>query len=312
MKYAVIIFTVVIVLAAIVFIGGLCYLASFVSLPKSEMESSINWETKFGFWRDFDKRRTVKYQLKSFDGYELHVEYVPNENAPDTKRFVIISHGYTSTRYGALKYLNKWMELGYNCVIYDDRHHGMNKKGFFNPCTLGIKEAKDLITVIDDTYARYGEDIYLGLHGESMGAALQITALKYKPKVHFIFNDCGFAELTNVLKVGICDIFHLPEWFIYPASAVCVLLYRWNFVKNRPIDSLKDNTVPICFIHGEDDDFIKCVNSKQMAEANPAYTELYLFPGAKHAESMYSDEERYLEIMKNFLAKVYAMEGQLQ
>lgn len=309
MKIALIVIIVVLALAVITFLAGLCYLASFVSLPKGKMGPSREWEEKFNFWRDFDKRRTVQYQMKSFDGYELHVEYVPNENAPDPKKFVIISHGYTSTRYGALKYLNKWMELGYNCVIYDDRHHGMNRADFFTPCTLGVKESKDLMAVIDDTYRRYGEDIYLGLHGESMGSALQITALKYKPKVHFIFNDCGFAEVTNVLKVGMCDIFHLPGWLIYPASFVCTILYGWSFTKNRPIDSLKDNTIPICFIHGEDDDFIRCSNSKEMAAANPAYSELHLFPGAKHAESMYKDEPRYLEIMKAFLNKVYEMEG---
>lgn len=299
---------VIISLAVIVFLAGMIFLASYVSLPKSTMESSKKWESEHGFWREFDKRRTEKYSIKSFDGYELFVEYVPNESAPDPKKFVIISHGYTSTRYGALKYLNKWMELGFNCVIYDDRHHGMNKKGFFNPCTLGIKESRDLIAVINDTYERYGEDIYLGLHGESMGSALQITALKYKPKVHFIFNDCGFAEITNVLKVGMCEVFKLPGWLIYPASLFNRLLYGWSYIKNRPIDSLKENTVPICFIHGENDGFIKCDNSRQMADANPAYTELHLFPGADHAECMYKDENRYLEIMKAFLEKVNELE----
>ncbi len=309
MNAGLIILIVIACIVVVVATAGFVFLASYVSLPKSSLESSRKWEDDHGFWRDFDKRRTEEYTIKSFDDYELRVTYVPNENAPDPKKFVIISHGYTSTRYGALKYLNKWIELGYNCVIYDDRRHGVNKKGFFNPSTLGIKEAKDLIAVISDTYIRYGEDIYLGLHGESMGSALQITALKYKPKVHFIFNDCGFAEITNVLEAGICEVFKLPAWLIYPASFFNRVLYGWSFTKNRPIDSLKDNTVPICFIHGENDGFINCENSRQMAEANPAYTELHLFPGADHAECMYKDEERYLEIMKAFLGKVSELEN---
>lgn len=304
-----IVLIVILGLVLVLAIGVFTYLSCYVSLPKSGMESSRQFETEHGFWRGFDERRTVKYSIKSYDGYELHAEFVPNEAAPDPKKFVIISHGYTSTRYGSLKYFNKWMELGYNCVLYDDRRHGMNKKGFFNPSTLGIKESKDLIAVINDTYSRYGEDIYLGLHGESMGSALQITALKYNPKVHFIFNDCGFAEITNVLEAGICEVFKLPAWLIYPASVINRILFGWSFTKNRPIDSLKNNTVPICFVHGEDDTFIKCENSKMMAEANPAYTELHLVPGAEHAMSMFVDEAGYLEIMKAFLKKVYEMEG---
>lgn len=284
-------------------------LSFYISLPKNDLEKSKQWETDHNFYRDFDTREVTEYTLTSFDGYILHAIFVPNRDFPDSRKFIIISHGYTSSHYGALKYLNKWMELGFQCVLYDDRYHGANLKSWRKCSTLGINESKDLMTVIEDTYKRYGEDIYLGLQGESMGSGLEITALKYKPKVHFIVNDCGFADLKNVLE-GCCNNwFHLPKWLAVPSSYVCKLIFGWNCLESRPIDSLKDNTVPICFVHGTADTLIPYENSERMAAANPAYSEVHLFEGAKHADCMSKDEPRYLEIMKNFLKKVEEIEA---
>ncbi len=300
------------VIALIILFGLLAsfsFFASYVSLPKNSLERSINWEKNHNFYRDFDTREVKEYEIKSFDGYVLHAYYVSNRDFPESRKFIIINHGYTSSHYGSLKYLNKWMELGYNCVLYDDRYHGKNLKNRKSCSTLGIKESKDMMAVVEDTYSRYGEDIYLGLQGESMGSAMEIIALKYKPRVHFIVNDCGFADLYNVLEGAISSQFHLHKWLIWPSSAMNRLIYGWSFFKSRPIDSLKDNTIPICFIHGEADTFIKPENSLRMAKANPAYSELHIFPKAAHAETMLVDEERYLRILKSFLKKVEDIES---
>jgi pimeloyl-ACP methyl ester carboxylesterase len=296
---------ILIVLALIVF----TFFASYVTLPKNSLESSIEWEKGHNFFRDFDKREVTEYEVKGYKDYIIHAYFVPNTDFPESRKFIIISHGYTSSHYGSLKYLNKWMELGFQCVLYDDRFHGKNLKNRRSCSTLGIRESEDLIAVIDDTYARYGSDIYLGLQGESMGSALEITALKYKPKVHFIVNDCGFADLYNVLAGAIQDRFKMPAWLVAPSSFMCQLIYGWSFYKSRPIDSLKNNTVPICFIHGEADTFINPENSLRMAKATPAYSELHIFPNAAHAETMLVDEERYLKILKAFLARVEDIEA---
>jgi pimeloyl-ACP methyl ester carboxylesterase len=302
---------VAVVVASLIVIGMLIvfyFFACYVALPKNSLERSIKWEKDHNFYRDFDTREVKEYEIKSFDGYILHAYFVPNRDFPDGKKFIIINHGYTSSHYGSLKYLNKWMELGYQCVLYDDRYHGKNLKNRRSCSTLGIREAKDMMAVVEDTYMRYGNDIYLGLQGESMGSAMEITALKYKPKVHFIVNDCGFADLYNVLEGALKAQFGFHKWLIWPSSWMCSLVFGWSFFKSRPIDSLKDNTIPICFIHGEADTFIKPENSLRMAQANPAYSELHIFPKAAHAETMLVDEDRYLRILKAFLAKVEDIE----
>src|SRR5699024_12441800 len=86
----------------------------------------------------------------------------------DTNKVVVVCHGVTENKVSSIKYLNMFVELGYNCVIYDARRHG-NTGGIHS--TYGFYEKYDLETVVDYLHEHYGEDIEFGIHGESMGAA---------------------------------------------------------------------------------------------------------------------------------------------
>ena len=161
------------------------------------------------------------------------------------------------------------------------------------------------MTVIEDTYERYGRDIRLGLHGESMGAGLQVMALSHKPEVDFIVNDCGYAELIPVLRWKVQQAFHMPGWLPDLASPFCQKLYGFSFEEVRPIDRLKDNEIPICFVHGIKDTFTAHWHSKRMYEVNKGYKELHSFEDADHAECIEKNPDRYLKMMKDFVNKIY-------
>ena len=276
-------------------------LATYVVHPRRyTLESCRRTEERHGVFGDFDSLPSDSYLITSQDGYPLHTQYFPAPNV--SSRYVILSHGYTYTRYGGVKYVHLFRRLGYNCIIYDNRGHGENVR---TKCTLGLDESRDLISVIDDTYRRYGRDIYLGLHGESMGSALQITALKYKPDIKFIVNDCGFADLCGVLCHKVKVDFHLPGWVVYPASVMSRILFGYAFTAVRPIDSLRENTsVPICFVHGLADNFITPDHSRRMHEVTGAYSELHLFPDADHAQCLKSDPAKYFQMLSDFLTVI--------
>lgn len=240
-----------------------------------------------------------EYTITTYDGLKLWVGYVPAKE--ESKKFVILSHGYTSTRYGMYKYAALWRRLGVNCVLYENRGHGVNEP---TTTTFGIKEAKDLMKVIEDTYERYGRDIRIGLHGESMGAGLQLMALDYSPKVDFIVNDCGYSEILPVLRWKVEQSFKFPGILAKLASPYCKLVFGYRFEEVRPIDRLKENEIPICFVHGLEDTFTHCWHSEKMHEANKGYKELHLYEGADHAECVVVDSERYLNMLKNFTEKV--------
>ena len=230
----------------------------------------------------YDLEKT-DYTVSGYEDYILHVEYL--KNPVPTTRYMILSHGYTDNRMGSLKYVSMYMDLGFNCIIYDLRGHGENESTF---TTYGIREALDLKSLIEDTKTRYSDITILGLHGESLGAATTITSLKYKPQIEFAVADCGFSDIDNVLREGYRNA-HVPVFLVDLADLGAKIRYHYSLKDMRPIDSLDDNTIPILFLHGEEDTFILPKNSMDMADRTKGKHELHLIPKAGHAESEYQD-----------------------
>ena len=249
------------------------------------------------------------YTIKGFEGYTLHAEHLPSENG-DGNHFVILTHGHTSTRHGALKYAPMYLKRGYDCIVYDLRGHGENlyqgsskmplRIGRKHICYFSKKESRDLLCVIDDTRKRFGQDIVLGLHGESLGAASTVATLQYKPDVVFAVEDCGFADIVNVQKVGL-KFMHVPTWLVYPASVMCGILYGYTFTEIKPAEAVKDNDIPLLVVHGEADDFIVWQNGQRIYDAQKGYKRIEIFPNAIHAGSMGADPDRYEKVVNEFL-----------
>lgn len=161
------------------------------------------------------------------------------------------------------------------------------------PCTLEESRAWQ--------EERYPHASLFGIHGESLGAATSIAVLEEKPPVDFVVADCGFSEIVPVLKSKAAAM-HAPGFLIGLASVCAGIRFGYSFSRMRPIDSLRENTVPVLFIHGADDHVIPPEHSKRMKEATKGYAEMHLVPGADHAMSVLTDPKAYLEYIASFLA----------
>ena len=299
MKKIIIGIVIVIVLVVIVwycrFILGL---ASQIAAPEvSTLDKEISWEKEHGLWGNYDSYEKEEYTVKGYKDYELHVTLV--KNPVETDKYVIISHGFKSNRYGAVKYVDSYMDLGFNCIIYDLRDHGENEK---TTLSLGQFESEDLEKLIEDSYSRYG-NIKLGLHGESMGAATSLMVLAKKPKVDFVVADCGFSNLYDLLHAAY-DVAKVGT--VLPSVNLAMKLrYGYDLKKTSPKDALVGNEVPVCFIHGEADTFILPDNSQVNKAATAGYSELHLVPNAAHAQSReVLGEAEYRSIISDFLKNI--------
>ncbi len=299
MRKIIIAIAIIIVLVAI---GWYCRfilgLASQMASPNvSTLDKEISWEKEHGLWGNYDSYEKEEYTVKGYKDYELHVTLV--KNPVETDKYVIISHGFKSNRYGAVKYVDSYIDLGFNCIIYDMRDHGENKKA---TVSLGQFESEDLYRLIEDTYNRYG-NIKLGLHGESMGAATSLMVLAKKPKVDFVVADCGFSNLYDLIYKAY-DLAKTP--FVLPSvNIVMKLRYGYDMKKTSPKDAIVGNEVPICFIHGEADTFILPENSQVNKDATAGYSELHLVPNAAHAQSReVLGEAEYRGIIGDFLNNI--------
>jgi hypothetical protein len=241
------------------------------------------------------------YTVTSYDGYILHAQFL--RNPEKTEKYILISHGYTDNRYGALKYAKMYLDQGFNVIVYDLRGHGMNESAF---CTYSVRERKDLLAMIQDSCQKWPEMTLFGLHGESLGAAASIAVLEEKPPVDFVVADCGFSEIIPVLK-GALKQMHIPGIFTELASLCAKIRFGYDYHEMRPIDSLVDNEVPILFIHGAEDHFILPEHSRKMMQETQGYAEVQLIPGAGHAESVLTDPETYQQLVASFLKTVSAV-----
>ena len=274
------------------------FLADFSMNGKRQtLEEARAWQENHYDFSWYDPLEKTDYTVTSYDGYVLHAQFLKNPG--DTNRYILISHGYTDNRFGALKYACMYLEQGFNVIVYDLRGHGLNEPAF---CTYTLRERKDLLAMIQDSRRRWPDAALFGIHGESLGAATSIAVLEEKPPVDFVVADCGFSEIIPVLKIGLKGM-HLPAFPVYIASLCARIRYGYSFSRMRPIDSLKDNTVPILFIHGAEDNFILPEHSEKMKNATKGYAEVRLIPGAAHAASMITDPEAYRKYVASFLAE---------
>ncbi len=253
-----------------------------------------------GLWGDFDSYDKQDYQVAGLDGYQLSCTFVSSKETKGTGRYVIISHGHKSNKYAMVKFVDPYIQLGFSCIIYDQRAHGENAKAL---CSMGGWEAQDLNYLIDDTYKRYGDVKVLGLQGESMGTSTSLNVLRYTDKVDFIVADCGMESL----KYMVHDMYN--DMYLYPfgtcADIGFKLLYKIDTAEVSGIDAIKGKNVPVFFIHGADDDWIDVENSKDMYDVaikQGSYAALWLVPEAKHGESIkVAGKETYRDYIYSFL-----------
>ncbi|MBP0969684.1 MAG: alpha/beta hydrolase [Oscillospiraceae bacterium] len=283
----------------LLFFASCIFLASYVVNGKRQtFEEALKWQSERYDTSFYDEAEKKDYTVQGDEGYLLHVQLL---KAPqESSRYVIITHGFTDNRMGALKYARFYRELGFNCVIYDIRGHGENEKTF---TTYGKKEGKDLALLIEDTRNRYPDLTVLGLHGESLGAASTIMSLRYRPQVDFAVADCGFSDIENVLRNGIKNL-KMPGFLTDMQNIGLMIGYGCSFRDMRPIEALADSEVPVMFIHGADDTLIVPKNSQDMYDAAKGYREIHLIPGAEHALSAIVAPEQYLVYIWGFLEKV--------
>lgn len=285
-------------LAVLTLVLGFALAGFSMGIRRQSLEEARAWQEAHYDLSWYDPLEKEDYTVKSRDGYVLHVELLRNPRPTD--RYVLISHGYTDNRFGALKYAGMYLDLGFHVLIYDLRGHGANEPTF---CTYSVRERSDLNALIRDSRQRYPDAKVFGLHGESLGAATSVACLQYRPPIDFVVSDCGFSEISSVMEGGLRQM-HLPGGLIHLSSLFAKLRYGYSYGQMRPIDSLAGNQIPILFLHGAEDDFILPAHAQAMYEADPGYRELCLIPGAGHAASVLTAPEEYRKHVSAFLDKV--------
>lgn len=236
--------------------------------------------------------------ITSFDDLSLtgHVlEY------PGSDLWVIIVHGYTSSYDTGLDFATEFYNRGYSVILPELRAHGSSEGDYM---TMGYYDSKDILSWIE-VITKYDETARIVLHGISMGAATVMMAagdeeLPYN--IVAVIEDCGYTDAYQMFAEQLKARFGLPSFpLLNIAAMVGEQKAGFNLKDTRPITALENATVPILFIHGDEDGFVLPYMGDELYSSYTGPKEKLIIEGADHGAARYVNPTLYYETLFNFI-----------
>ncbi|KRM71977.1 alpha beta fold family hydrolase [Lacticaseibacillus brantae DSM 23927] len=212
-----------------------------------------------------------------------------------TNKAVVVAHGYMNTKEDMAEYIRMFHNAGYNVLAPDDRGHGQSQGNYIG---WGWPDRLDYTKWTQQVIQKLGDKSEIALFGVSMGGAtvMYMSGEKLPSQVKTIVEDCGYTSIMDELGYQAKQMYNLPSFPLVPAVALTASIRTgYNVFAASSINALKKNHLPIMFIHGAKDTFVPTSMVYQNYKATSADKELWVVPGAKHAQSYGKDPKRYTQ-----------------
>ena len=219
--------------------------------------------------------------IESFDRLKLHGVLLKNG---DGKKLIIEVHGFRSSpQHDFIAAFPYFYNKGYSILMIDMRAHGESEGTYI---TYGVHERCDLRDWVYFAMEKLGTDIEIVLHGISMGAStvLMTSALDLPENVRGIIADSGYTSPYDIFVRVLEHSFHAKPFPILPITQlIAESKADFDFQAASTLDAMEENTIPVSFVHGEDDDFVPIEMSEANFAACKAEKRFVRVPGALHA-----------------------------
>jgi uncharacterized protein len=253
-----------------------------------------------GSWRDWVANQDFeRIEMTSRDGLTLQGYFLEAEEP--TNKLVVAAHGYLG-RGSDMGLFGQYYyeELGYNFFTADARGHGRSEGDYIG---FGWPDRLDYVDWIDLLIERLGPDTEIILHGLSMGAAtvLMTSGEELPSNVKVLIADSPYTSVQELFSYQVTRMFNLPPFpVINTTSLVTKVKAGYSFTEASALKQVKNTNIPVLYIHGNKDTFVPTSMSHELY-VNTQNAELVIFDGANHGESFVIDEERYIEVLNEFL-----------
>ena len=234
--------------------------------------------------------------IKSYDRLKLHARVYENKSS---NKVVIMFHGYRGTSVRDFSGGAKLMiDLGYNVILVDERAHGLSSG---HNITFGNKEKHDVLSWIEYSKTRFGNDKELILVGISMGAATILFASCYIPGTIKLICDCPYTTEKEIVCESIKKM-KLPVRLFYPIVNLSSIIFSHaSLNKDDAHINVKKCNHKILIIHGDSDTIVPYKCSYKLYVENKDKIQYELFPNTEHGVSFVTDTERYKKIVTVFI-----------
>jgi dipeptidyl aminopeptidase/acylaminoacyl peptidase len=210
-----------------------------------------------------------------------------------TDKTIVVLHGYPFNRANILAFA-KFLHPVFQVMVFDFRGMGESEGKL---ATGGLKEQKDLQAAVK--YLRSRKDVgAIGVYGFSYGASVALMTEDVDVKA--IVADSGFARLDDVVeRMYPYWVFKWP--FVWSSKVMAKWFYGIDTSKVTPVESVKNVTVPVLFIHGTADSQVSYRDSEELFEAANEPKEMWLIEGADHGAIPQAKRKEYEQRVRDFL-----------
>ncbi|MDM0606188.1 alpha/beta hydrolase [Clostridium perfringens] len=311
MTYIIILIIIAIIVIVFFLATGLYIFKSTVTRELHDIEKSYTRYVENNLFDEalYNSASKEDITLKSFDGLNLTSTLIMNENP--TNKFIVLVHGVSICYVGSLKYFDIFYKNGFNVLIVNQRRHGKSEGKY---STYGFYEKYDVNMWIEYLKSRFGNDIILGLHGESMGAGTVMETIPLNDSIKFVIEDCGYSNFHELIGFQITHAYknRLVRKILRPslifANFFMKTKAKFSMKKIVPIDIVASTSLPMMFIHGKEDYFVPWYMAVDLYKAKTkGYKELYLVEGAKHAEALEVNKILYEKKIMTFIEKALSL-----
>lgn len=244
------------------------------------------------------------WTISSADGFTLHATYY--KPAQESHDWAILVHGYGRDQTFANDYAEEYLKRGYNVLTPDLRGCGTSEGIYL---TMGALESQDVV-LWDEKIVERDPQAKIIFHGVSMGAATVMMAAALEPKnLVAVVEDCGYTSAYEMFTAQLDKIFGLPEFPIMPIVDVVSKIKTGVAISDAaPIESVKKISVPILFIHGNEDKLVPYEMVDKLFDAtNSAVKEKFVVEGAGHADAKRTNPENYFNHVFKFFSLTTAL-----
>jgi pimeloyl-ACP methyl ester carboxylesterase len=241
--------------------------------------------------------------LTASDGVRIAGWYIPAASGNATAPTVVLAHGNGKTKSEMLSWAEP-LHAGYNLVLFDFRNHGQSSG---NLTTLGVREVRDLRTVVD-WLERSKSPSSIAVLGVSMGGAAAIDEAATDERVSAVILDSTHATLVGTLQRQL-ESRGLPlalpgAWSILLGG---LLRTGEDLSLADPVQAIEEiGERPVLIVEAGEDDVVGPNDGDDLKQAAPdkgARVELKDCPNAKHGGSVETCSAEYAGWVLAFLER---------